>query len=200
MRRSWYVLILATFVPSARAAAPAEVKKVDLRTNDGVQSVKGQWRYHDVQIVEVVGKAPDGKPNKTYNIEPHAEKPDYDDSGWEVIAPTTLKDRRSGGQVCFCWYRIKVTLPEGVEDKRVFFQTTVDDYGEVWVDGQLPRKPGDSGGPIVAGFNAPNRVELKEPKPGKTYTIAVFGINGPISAAPGNWIFLGDTYLEIADR
>ena len=71
--------------------------------------------------------------------------------------------------------------------------------GEIWVDGVLPRKPGDVGGPIVAGFNAPNRVELKDAKPGKTYSIAVFGINGPISATPTNYTFLGPTYLELSD-
>ncbi len=119
---------------------------------------------------------------------------------WETIAPETLKDRRSTGQVCFCWYRIKVTLPPGVEGKTVFFQTTVDDYGEIWVDGRLPRSPGKGGEAVVAGFNVPNRVELKEPKAGKVYQVAVFGINGPISAAPSNWIFLGDTFLEIIDK
>ena len=59
---------------------------------------------------------------------------------------------------------------------------------------------GDVGGPIVAGFNAPNRVELKDAKPGKTYQIAVFGINGPISFTPTNRIFLGPTFLELVDR
>ena len=80
------------------------------------------------------------------------------------------------------------------------FVTTVDDYGEVCVDGNLPRKVGQSGGSIVAGFNAPNRVALPGAKAGKTYQIAIFGINGPISAAPGNWIFLRDTYLEVSDK
>jgi hypothetical protein len=180
--------------------AVAQSKKIDLRTKDGAATVKGQWKYHDVKIVEVDGKAPDGKPNKTYNIEPRAEKADFDDAKWETIAPETLKDRRSTGQVCFCWYRIKVTIPPEAEGKTVFFQTVVDDYGEIWVDGRLPRTPGKSGEAVVAGFNVPNRVELKDPKPGKVYQIAVFGINGPISAAPSNWIFLGDTFLEIVDK
>jgi hypothetical protein len=180
--------------------AVAQSKKIDLRTKDGVATVKGQWKYHDVKIVEVDGKAPDGKPNKTYNIEPRAEKADFDDAKWETIAPETLKDRRSTGQVCFCWYRIKVTIPPEAEGKTVFFQTVVDDYGEIWVDGRLPRTPGKSGEAVVAGFNVPNRVELKDPKPGKVYQIAVFGINGPISAAPSNWIFLGDTFLELVDK
>jgi hypothetical protein len=180
-------------------SAPAQTAKIDLRTTEGVRKVKGEWRYQDVKIVEKPGKGPDGKPNTTYDISPHAEKPDFDDSQWEVCDPTTLKNRRSTGQVCFCWYRTKVTIPEEAEGKTVYFVTTVDDYGEVWVDGQLPRKPGDVGGPVVAGFNAPNRVALKGAKPGRTYQIAVFGINGPISAAPGNYIFLGDTYLELRD-
>ncbi len=148
----------------------------------------------------MTGKDPQGRPNKTYSIEPKAFAPDFDDSHWEVIAPETLKERRSTGQVCFCWYRIKVTLPDDARGKAAFFQTTVDDYGEVWVDGQLPRKPGAVGGPIVAGFNAPNRVELKDARPGKSYQIAVFGINGPISATPSNYIFLKDTFVELVDK
>ena len=46
----------------------------------------------------------------------------------------------------------------------MFFQTTVDDYDEIWVDGKLPRKPGETGGPIVAGFNFPDRVERQGPE------------------------------------
>src|SRR5262245_33628945 len=174
----------------------AQTTKINLSTKDGVASVKGQWKYHDVKIVEVEGKAPDGKPNKTYNIDPRgdqASRPDYDDSGWESIAPESLPSRRSTGLVCFCWYRIKITIPPEAAGKAVFFRTTVDDYGEVWVDGKLSRRVGETGGAVVAGFNVPNRVELKDAQPDKVYQIAVFGINGPISAAPSNWIFLKDT-------
>ena len=195
-------LILVACVAVVEISAPfsvAQSRKIDLRTENGVAAVKGQWRYHDVKIIEVKGKNKDGSTNDTYNYEPKATGPEYDDSAWEVIKPETLKNARSTGQICFCWYRIKVTIPAEAEGKSVFFQTTVDDYGEIWVDGKLPRKPGDTGGPIVAGFNFPNRVELKDAKPGKTYQIAVFGINGPISATPTNWIFLGPTFLELVD-
>jgi gluconolactonase len=188
--------LVAILGPSA-AGAGAQTTKIDLRTDDGMKAVKGQWRYADAKIVEVEFKGPDGKPNKTYNIEPRAFGADFDDGRWEVLDPKTLGQRRSSGLVCFAWYRIKVTLPPEADGKTVHFVTTVDDYGEVWVDGKLPRKPGDSGGPVVAGFNVPNRVELKDTKAGKIYQIAVFGINGPISAAPTNYIFLGPTYLEI---
>jgi hypothetical protein len=178
----------------------AQSKKIDLQTKEGVAAVKGVWKYHDVKIVEVDGKGPDGKPNKTYNIEPKAFGSDFDDSKWEVVAPETLKNARSTGQVCFCWYRIKITIPPEADSKAVFFQTTVDDYGEIWVDGKLPRTPGKVGEAIVAGFNAPNRVELKDPRPGKVYQIAIFAINGPISAAPSNWLFLRNTALDIVDK
>lgn len=199
MRTGLAIVALAAAVTPALTFG-AEARKIDLRTKAGVQAVKGEWRYSEVKIVESPGKGPDGKPNVAYNIEPKAFGADFDDSKWEVLVPESLKNRRSTGQICFNWYRIKVTLPPEVEGKAVFFQTTVDDYGEIWVDGKLPRKPGDSGGPVVAGFNTPNRVELKDPKPGKVYQIAVFGINGPISAAPTNFIFLGDTFLEIRDK
>jgi hypothetical protein len=197
-----FLSLFACIAAWAVSAQPvlAQSNKIDLRTKAGAAAVKGQWRYHDVKIVEVGGKNKDGSPNKTYNYEPRATGPEFDDSGWDVIEPETLKNARSNGQICFCWYRIKVTLPPEAEGKSVFFQTTVDDYGEIWVDGKLPRKPGDTGGPIVAGFNSPNRVELKDAKPGKTYQVAVFGINGPISATPTNWIFLGPTFLELVDK
>src|SRR5262249_54943646 len=157
--------------------------------------VKGQWRFSDVKIVEATNTSRDGKTLSTYDFTPKAQAGDFDDSAWEILDPTTLGQGRSGGKVCFCWYRIKITIPDEARDKAVFFQTTVDDYGEVWVDGKLPRKGGQSGGSVVAGFNTPNRLELKDPAPGKVYSIAIFGINGPISDAPTNRIFLGSTFL-----
>jgi hypothetical protein len=178
----------------------AQSKKIDLQTKEGAAAVKGEWRYHDVKLVEVDGKGPDGKPNKTYNIEPKAFGAEFDDSKWEIVVPETLRSARSTGQICFCWYRIKITIPPEAEGKSVFFSTTVDDYGEIWVDGKLPRTPGKGGEAVVAGFNTPNRVELKDPKPGKVYQISVFAINGPISAAPSNWLFLANTHLEITDK
>ncbi len=194
------LLVAVAFGPSA---AQAQTRKIDLSTREGASAVKGEWKYHDVKLVEVAGKGPDGKPNRTYDIEPRGEKvapPDYDDSGWETIAPESIRKGRAAGLVCFAWYRIKITIPPEAAGKKVYFRTTVDDYGEVWVDGKLPRKVGSTGGAIVAGFNAPNRVELTDAAPGKVYQIAIFGINGPISAAPTNWIFLADTYLEIEDK
>ncbi len=201
MRSIGIAMALMTAAACAPKSAVAQMKKIDLQTTAGVAAVKGEWRYHDVKIVEVEGKGPDGKPNKTYNYEPaRAFEPGYDDSKWEVVSPETLKDPRSNGQICFCWYRIKITIPPEAAGKTVYFQTTVDDYGEIWVDGKLPRTPGKGGEAVVAGFNTANRVELKDATPGKVYQIAVFAINGPISAAPSNWLFLKNTALDIVDK
>jgi hypothetical protein len=181
---------------SIGAPASAQPVRIDLATPEGLARTKAQWRWHDVKLVAAENRS-DGQTFATYDYEPKATGPDFDDSGWEVIDPKTLGQRRSAGKICFCWYRIKVTLPEEVAGKKVTFVTTVDDYGEIWVDGKLPYKVGQSGGAIVAGFNAPNRVELLDPQPGKTYQIAIFGINGPISVVPTNRIFLRDAFLEI---
>ena len=74
-------------------------QSIDLRTSEGVKAVQGAWKYHDVKLVEIDSKAPDGSPNKTYSVEPKAGVAKFDDSSWETIAPETLKDRRSTGKV-----------------------------------------------------------------------------------------------------
>jgi gluconolactonase len=36
------------------------------------------------------------------------------------------------------------------------FETSLDDYAEIWVNGELTRYAGQSGGSVIAGWNAPN--------------------------------------------
>jgi gluconolactonase len=200
MRRFGSAVAFLVIAALSGKATLAESTRINLGTTAGAKAVKGEWRYSDVKIVEVPGTGPDGKPNRTNNIEPRAHDTKFDDSKWEVIPADSLGKPRAGGQVCFNWYRIKITIPEDAAGKSVFFQAIVDDYGEVWVDGKLPYKGGQTGGPIVAGFNTPNRVELKDATPGKVFQIAVFGINGPISVAPPNRIFLRDVFLDLVDK
>jgi gluconolactonase len=140
--------------------------------------------------------------NRTYDVLPHAEAPDHDDSAWAVLAPADTERRLSQGRVCFNWYRVALTIPERVGDfdptgATVVFEVVVDDYAEVWVDGRMPLALGLTGGQVVAGFNAPNRVVLtQDAQPGDTFTIAVFGINGPISASPRNYIWMRTATLD----
>ena len=90
---------------------------IDLATKEGVDLVKGQWRYSDTKIIPVDFKAagpdkqPTGKPIKTYDFTPHAGAADFDDSKWEILDATTLDARRSTGRLCFNWYRINITIP-----------------------------------------------------------------------------------------
>jgi gluconolactonase len=77
------------------------------------------------------------------------------------------------------------------------FEVVVDDYAEVWVDGRLPLALGQQGGQVAAGFNAPNRVVLgSDVRPGQRFQLAVFGINGPISASPANYIWIRTASLD----
>ncbi len=145
---------------------------------------------------------PSGAPVKTYDYTPHAGAAGFDDSKWETIAPATLDARRSGGKVCFNWYRMQVTIPEKVAalstvGTTVAFEIVIDDYAEVWVNGKLPAVLGQSGSTVVKGFNAPNRVILTHnAKPGEQFEIAVFGFNGPISRTPENFIWVKSATLD----
>jgi len=181
---------------------------IDLATKAGAQLVRGEWRYSDTKIVEVDFKSagadsqPTGAPNKAYDFTPHAGRPDFDDSKWEVIDPTTLDKRRSPGKLAFNWYRIQITVPARVGNfdpagSTLVFVTSIDDYAEIWVDGELPRAAGQSGGSVIKGWNAENRLIIgRDVKPGQKIQLAVFGINGPISNPPTNYIYMRYAKLE----
>jgi gluconolactonase len=140
---------------------------------------------------------PGTSPNRTYDIEPHAQGPGFDDSAWRVLAPPETMLRLGPGRVSFNWYRLSVTVPDTYAGMTAVFEIVVDDYAEVWVDGTLPLALGQSGGQVVGGFNAPNRVVLGRDVPaGRTFELAVFGINGPISASPSNYIWIRSASLE----
>ena len=192
-----FVLAEAPAIPNRPADAV-----IDLTTTVGVNAVSGQWRYSDTRIVQADFRAPDadgqptGAPIKTYDYEPHAGSAGFDDSSWPVISAESLKERRSTGRLCFNWYRITVTVPARIGDfattgSTAVFETSLDDYAEVWVDGELPRYLGQTGGSVISGWNAPNRVVIgRNLMPGQKIQLAVFGINGPISNPPTNFIWM----------
>jgi gluconolactonase len=205
-------------ITAARLPGPPELLPgrpdavIDLQTDDGVELVGAEWRYSDATVEEIdfveVGSSddplgPGEKPNRTYDVTPHAETPEFDDSGWETLTPRDTMRRLGNGRVCFNWYRIAVTIPEQVGDldptgATVVFEVVVDDYAEVWVNGELPLVLGTTGGQVVGGFNAPNRVVLtRDARPGERFQIAVFGINGPISTSPHNYIWMRTATLDL---
>jgi gluconolactonase len=181
---------------------------IDLADPAGVRLVKGQWRYSDARIVEIDSRGPGadlratGAPVRAYDIEPKAGAADFDDSRWEILDPPRLDTRRSAGRLAFNWYRLTVTVPERVgtfdpTGSTVVFEVVVDDYAEVWVDGKLPLVLGRTGGPVVGGFNAPNRVVVgRDVRPGQQIRIALFGANGPLSSPPSNFIWIRSATLD----
>jgi gluconolactonase len=181
---------------------------IDLRAADGARIVNARWRYSDTTIVEAgfnapgVDLRPSGQPIKTYDFVPKAGSTDFDDSRWEAIDPAALEARRSTGKLCFNWYRTAITVPEQIgafatRGSTIVFEIVVDDYAEIWVDGRLPRVLGQSGGALVKGFNAPNRVILTtDARPGQRIQLAILGINGPLSDPPPNFIWVRSATLE----
>jgi gluconolactonase len=190
-------------LPGGRPAAT-----IDLATDAGVALVKGQWRYSDTKIIETnfLAAGDDGQPGatpaKTYDYTPHAGGVEFDDAGWETIAPTSLSQRRGNGRLGFNWYCIKLTVPEKIDGmstagSTVVFSTSLDDYAEIWVDGELTRALGQSGGSIVAGWNAENKLVVgRNVQPRQKIQLAIFGINGPISNPPTNYIYMRYAKLE----
>lgn len=181
---------------------------VDLMTAEGVQLVKGNWRYSDAKVIEVdhhwpgADLGPSGPPNRALDLVPHAGVSDFDDSTWEAIEPTSLEQRRGNGRLCFNWYRINITIPDKIgsfdpTDSTVVFEVVVDDYAEVWVNGKLPLVLGQTGGQLIKGFNAPNRVVIaRNVTPGRRIQLAVLGSNGPLSNPPGNFIWVRSASLD----
>ena len=195
-------LLGAGLVGAAPARADGPGASVDLMTEDGVAIVQGSWRYKDVDLVRVPFHAPggDGQPTgsdvTTWDIEPHAGARTFDDGAWPVIGAATLNLRRGSGRLSFAWYRILVTVPSRIGDfdtrgATVEFETSIDDYAEVWVDGELPRAFAQSGGSVIKGWNGVNRLTVaRNAQPGQKIQIAVFGINGPLSDPPTNYIWM----------
>lgn len=181
---------------------------VDLATPEGVALVRGEWRYSDARLVEVEHRKAgsdlraSGEPTTALDIVPKAGAADFDDRGWERVAPDQIRARRTNGRVAFGWYRTSITIPERVGglDTRgaaAILEIVVDDYAEVWVDGKLPITLGQTGGALVKGFNAPNRVVLtRDARPGQIIQVAVFGINGPLSNPPSNFVWIRSATLD----
>jgi gluconolactonase len=185
----------------APVLVPAHV--VDLMTGDGMAAFGAQWKTMEAKIVE--GPAlPAAMPGykTSYDIAPHAGEKGFDDSSWPAIEAKGLADRRGGGKVSFLWYRTNLTVPAKIGSfetagARMVLTAYVDDYAEVWVNGEMPRRAGVTSPATIQGFNIPNRVVLADSvKAGDKVEVAIFGINGPISVAPPNFVFFRQASVE----
>src|SRR5580658_3475436 len=168
--------------PIAPLVPPVHV--VDLMTMEGSAAFGARWKGLEAKIVECPGLS-DSMPEfkTTYDVEPHAELSGYDDSSWPTVPATELGARRGGGMVSFFWYRTTLTMPRnamGFETAGAMtvFRVNVDDYAEIWVNGEMPRAAGRPSPHTIQGFNMPHRLVLANPvTPGDKFEIAVFAIN-----------------------
>ena len=165
---------------------------LDLNADADRQKVKGQWRLAE-------GLVP-GEPNEGLTARMLASPPrlpDFDDSGWRICQ--NVRESLSEG-FTFAWYRIAVEFPEtlngvSVAGSRVFFETNIDNYGEVWIDGQIDRATG-----VIVGINATQRVEVvNSATPGEKHVIAVLVLNGPLAEPRGGiWMRFATLAFESA--
>lgn len=155
---------------------------LDLNNAGDCQKLQTQWRV-------APGLVP-GEPNeglKAQLLSTPARLAEYDDSAWAVC--TNIRESLSVG-FTFAWYRLKVTLPATIDGvsiagSRVWFETNTDNYGEIWINGQIDRSAG-----VIVGINASQRVEMSpSAAPGTTYVIACLVANGPL-AEPRGGIFM----------
>ncbi|HBS27944.1 MAG TPA: gluconolactonase [Phycisphaerales bacterium] len=212
-RASSFIALIAvctTVTPALAADQSPDVPDavIDLRTPAGVSLIAGQWRYTDAHIIDADFHAPgpDNKPTgpvvRTHDIHPRIGSPDFESAPWQAIGPDSLEARRSNGRLAFGWYRLDFTTPQNIgdfatEDSTIVLELTVDDYAEVWVDGALSQTLGQSGGALVTGWNAPNRLTItRHAKPGQRVQIAVFAANGPLSDPPPNYVWFRSATLD----
>jgi gluconolactonase len=199
---------------SAPAAAPAPPPPVippslppsyvvNLMTPEGIAAFGTQWKNMDAKIVEGPAMPGAGAKWKTaYDIQPHAGESGFDDSSWPTIGAKELDERRGGGKVFFTWYRANLTIPARIGEfdtagATAVLSVLVDDYAEVWVNGQMPRRSGYLSPATIQGLNMPNRVVLAGAvKAGDRFQVAIFGINGPISVAPLNTVWFREAKIE----
>ncbi|MGH7064863.1 MAG: hypothetical protein ACREET_12370 [Stellaceae bacterium] len=176
---------------------------VDLMTPEGSALFGAKWKTMEAKIVEVRA-IPDAMPEfkTTYDISPHAGESGFDDSSWPVIGARELAAKRGGGRVSFIWFRALLTVPARIGDfdpkgAKAVLTANIDDYAEIWVNGDLPRAAGRPSPATIQGFNMPNRLVLSDAvEPGDRFQLAVFGINGPISAAPPNTVWFREAKVQ----
>jgi hypothetical protein len=165
---------------------------LDLNNEEDRRKVKGVLR-------RALGFVP-GEPNQGLVAEVEgspARLADYDDSGWEAC--DNVRQFVSRG-FTFGWWRFTLEVPTEINGMPVagamlVFEANIDDYGEIWVDGEIDLAKG-----TVAGWNIPQRVTVSTSAvPGARHVIACLAANGPL-ARPGGGIFMRYATLAFETR
>jgi len=156
--------LLTAHPPAPPLLPPLHV--VDLMTAEGSAVFAATWRAREAKLVQcpALGDAMPEFPT-TYDIEPHAEERGFDDADWTAVPATDLGGRRGGGMVSFCWYRATLTVPVNAlgfdtAGAMAVLRVNVDDYAEIWINGEMPRAAGRPSPYTIQGFNMPHRIVL----------------------------------------
>ena len=201
---------------AARVPGPPELLPgrpdaiVDLQADEGAALVGGQWRYSDATVEEIgfveLGSpedplGPGTVPNRTYDVAPHAEGAGYDVSDWRLLRPEETMLRLANGRVCFNWYRIDVTVPERIGEldmagSTIVFEVTIDDYAEVWVNGQMPLALGLTGGSMLdAREIGPGELRATSVEGGEPHQLSEGDVLAIPNAVPHQFVEVSDPFL-----
>ncbi len=164
--------------PALAASAPARrfrgraARDVDLATDAGAEARGGALALlrcahrRDACTARPMRTAsPPARRSRRTTIEPRAGCADFDDSAWASDRARLAGDasRQRSPQLQLVPHHAH----DPREDRRlrptgstVVFETTLDDYAEIWVDGEIARAIGQRGGSVVGGWNAPNRLVI----------------------------------------
>ena len=165
---------------------------LDLNKSEDLRKVNAVWRV-------ATGLVP-GEPNEGLTAQllaSPARLADFDDSGWQERAD--IRESISVG-FTFAWYRITVGVPEKIggialAGSRLWFETNIDNYGEIWVDGKIDRATG-----VIVGINAQQRVEVSDKvEPRAKHVIACLLANGPL-AEPRGGVYMRYATLAFESR
>ncbi|MES1226169.1 MAG: SMP-30/gluconolactonase/LRE family protein, partial [Bacteroidota bacterium] len=185
----------------------------DLKTSEGAALVNAKWFVQPAHIIDADFRLPGSAANdmlllyptgaavKTHTIHPQINTADFD-KNFVSIKPTSLEMREGMGLVSLAWYKVDVTVPETIgklntEGTTAVFEVVVDDYSEIWVNGQQMHGFGQSGNGVISGYNTRNRVILTDhAKPGDHFSIAILGINGPLGMIPDNYIWIRNAVID----
>ena len=205
---------IAVFAQETRQLAVDKPQSIaDLKSTEGAALVGAKWYVQDAHIVDTNFKAPGpyatdllalyptGAPIKTHQLHPQIGTEDFEKS-FREIKPTELESRSGTGLFSFVWYKVELTLPETIGKLSIggttaVFEIVVDDYSEIWVNGNQSQAFGQSGNGLIAGYNTRNRVILtNNAQPGQKFSIAILGINGAIGKLPDNYIWIRNAVVD----
>ena len=125
------------------------VHAVDLMTEAGSAVFGAVWRGIEAKIIEIPALT-DSMPEfkTTYDIDPHAEELGFDDSGLAGHpGHRAWRPSAAAAGVILLVSRTRLTIPAnalGFATAGAFavLKVNVDDYAEIWVDGEMPRAAG----------------------------------------------------------